>query len=93
MLAFGRALMFNPKLLLMDEPSLGLAPKIMAKIFDMIKTINNLGVSILLVEQNVKKALEVAHRAYVINLGRVAFEGTPKEILGSKDLKKMYLGG
>lgn len=93
MLAFGRALMFNPKLLLMDEPSLGLAPKIVVMIFDMIKTINNLGVSILLVEQNVKKALEVAHRAYVLNLGRVAFEGTPKEILGSKDLQKMYLGG
>jgi len=93
MLAFGRALMFNPKLLLMDEPSLGLAPKIVAMIFDMIKTINNLGVSILLVEQNVKKAMEVAHRVYVLNLGRVVFEGSPKEILGSKDLKKMYLGG
>ena len=91
MLAFGRAMMFNPKLLLMDEPSLGLAPKIVAMIFDMIKAINNLGVSILLVEQNVKKALEVAHRAYVLNLGRVAFEGTPKEILGSKDLKRTYL--
>ena len=93
MLAFGRALMFNPKLLLMDEPSLGLAPQMVDKIFELINTINNFGVSILLVEQNVKKALEVAHRAYVLNLGRVAFEGTPKEILGSKDLKKTYLGG
>jgi branched-chain amino acid transport system ATP-binding protein len=92
MLAFGRALMASPKLILMDEPSLGLAPQMVNKIFDVVNVMNSLGVAILLVEQNVRKALEMAHRAYVLNLGRVAFEGTPKEIFESDTLKRTYLG-
>jgi len=93
MLAFGRALMVNPKLVLMDEPSLGLAPQAVDKIFNSIKIINSLGVAILLVEQNVKKALEVAHNAYVLHLGKVVFRGRPSEILSSEKLKNLYLGG
>lgn len=93
MVAFGRALMLNPKLLLMDEPSLGLAPQMTDRVFDMIKTIvGTFGVSVLLVEQNVKKAMEIAHKVYVLNLGRVAFEGTPKALLETGDLKRTYLG-
>lgn len=93
MVAFGRAMMLNPRLLLMDEPSLGLSPQMVEKVFEMIKTMNGLGLSILLVEQNVKKALEVAHRAYVLNLGQVAFVGSPNDIQKSDDLKRLYLGG
>ncbi len=93
MVAFGRSLMIDPKLLLMDEPSLGLAPQMVEKIFEMIRTMNNLGISILLVEQNVRRALEVAQRAYVLNLGRVALAGTPKEISENEELMKLYLGG
>ncbi len=93
MVAFGRALMIEPKLLLLDEPSLGLAPKMVDTVFDMLKKINRLGVAILLVEQNVKMSLQVAHRAYVLNLGEVAFVGTPDEIRESDDLKRIYLGG
>jgi branched-chain amino acid transport system ATP-binding protein len=92
MLAFGRALMTNPKLILMDEPSLGLAPKIIDQIFVSISRIVEMGVAILLVEQNVKKALEVSNRVYILNLGSVAFSGTPKEILASDNLKRLYLG-
>lgn len=91
--AFGRALMLEPELLLLDEPSLGLAPKMVDAVFEMLKAINRMGVSILLVEQNVKMALQVSHRAYVLNLGEVAFSGTPKEIQESGDLKTLYLGG
>jgi branched-chain amino acid transport system ATP-binding protein len=93
MLAVARALMAEPRLLLMDEPSLGLAPQMVERIFEMIKAINQLGVAILLVEQNVRRALEVAHRAYVLHLGRVAFQGSPKEIMSADSLKNLYLGG
>jgi branched-chain amino acid transport system ATP-binding protein len=93
MVAFGRAMMLNPRLLLMDEPSLGLSPQMVEKVFEMIRTMNGLGLSILLVEQNVNKALEVAHKAYVLDLGQVAFVGSPFDIQGSEDLKRMYLGG
>lgn len=93
MVAFGRAMMIEPKLLLLDEPSLGLAPKMVETVFDMLKTINRLGVAVLLVEQNVKMALQVVDRAYVLNLGEVAFFGTPEKISKSDDLRKIYLGG
>lgn len=93
MVAIGRAMMIEPKLLLLDEPSLGLAPKMVETVFNMLKTINQLGVAILLVEQNVKKALQVVDRAYVLNLGKVAFVGTPEEIRESDNLRKIYLGG
>lgn len=91
--AFGRALMLEPKLLLLDEPSLGLAPKMVELVFEKLKEINRMGVSILLVEQNVKIALQVAHRVYVLNLGEVAFAGTPKQVHESGELKTLYLGG
>jgi len=91
--ALGRALMLEPKMLLLDEPSLGLAPKMVEMVFEMLTTINQSGVSVLLVEQNVKMALQVSRRAYVLNLGEVAFSGTPKEIHESGDLKALYLGG
>lgn len=92
MLAFGRAMMTEPKLLLLDEPSLGLAPKIIDQIFDSISKIKEMGVSFLLVEQNVKKALEVSDRVYSLNLGTVAFCGTPKQILETENLKELYMG-
>jgi len=91
--AIGRALMTKPKLLLLDEPSLGLAPKIVDTVFDILLDINRTGVSVLLVEQNVKMALQVAHRAYILNLGEVAFSGNAKEIQKSDELRKLYLGG
>jgi len=92
MLAFGRAMMIDPKLILLDEPSLGLAPKVIDQVFVSISRIMEMGVAILLVEQNVKKALEVAHRVYILNLGTIAFSGTPKEIMKSDNLKRLYLG-
>jgi len=93
MVAFGRALMINPKLILMDEPSLGLAPRMVDTVFEMVGTMKDLGITILLVEQNVRRALEAANRAYVLNLGRVAFGGTSKEISGNSELNRLYLGG
>lgn len=93
LLSFARVLMFDPLILLMDEPSLGLAPKIITQIFENILTIRELGIVIVLVEQNVKKALSVADRVYVLNLGQVVFEGRPDEISGDERLKKTYLGG
>jgi branched-chain amino acid transport system ATP-binding protein len=93
MLAIGRALMANPKLLLMDEPSLGLAPIIVEQIFEIVKTINAQGVSVLLVEQNAAKALAVADYAYVMETGRVAKEGTGAALANDDDIKALYLGG
>jgi branched-chain amino acid transport system ATP-binding protein len=92
MLAIGRALMAKPKVLMLDEPSLGLAPILVETIFDVIKEINAEGVPVLLVEQNASKALAVAHRAYVLETGVVAKEGTGKELLESEDVQKAYLG-
>lgn len=92
MLAFGRAMMTNPEMLLMDEPSLGLAPKIIDQVFSSILKIRETGVAILLVEQNVRKVLEVANRVYILSLGSVAFTGKPEEILESDNLKRLYLG-
>jgi branched-chain amino acid transport system ATP-binding protein len=93
MLAFGRALMNGPKLLVLDEPSLGLSPIMVQTIFKIIRAINREGVTILLVEQNAKKALEVADHAYVIETGQVVLEGPAGDMLDSEEIKKSYLGG
>ncbi len=92
MLAIGRALMARPKMLLLDEPSLGLAPILQETIFRIIVEINGQGIPVLLVEQNATKALEVAHRAYVLETGSIVKEGTGKELLDSPDVQRAYLG-
>lgn len=93
MLAMGRALMAKPKLMLLDEPSMGLSPLLVKEIFDIIKDINSKGVTILLVEQNAKMALSIANRAYVIETGNIVMSGTGEQLLNSEDIKKAYLGG
>jgi branched-chain amino acid transport system ATP-binding protein len=93
MLAIGRGLMARPQLLLLDEPSWGIAPKLVTKILDTIVAINAAGVSILLVEQNLHRALAIAHRAYVIQTGRIVLQGTGQELLHSDLVKEAYLGG
>jgi branched-chain amino acid transport system ATP-binding protein len=92
MLAVGRALMSRPKLLLLDEPSLGLAPQVVEKIFTVLRAVNAEGVALLLVEQNAHKALQLAHRAYVLETGNVVMTGTGKELLASPEVRKAYLG-
>lgn len=92
MLAIARGLMSKPKLLMLDEPSLGLAPMLVLSIFDMIETINKEGVTILLVEQNVRHALEMADRGYVLETGRITMKGTGKELIDNDYVKKAYLG-
>lgn len=92
MLVIARAMMSRPRILLLDEPSLGLAPTIVDRIFEMIVRLREMGLTILLVEQNAGKALEVADRAYVMRLGRIAASGSASEIAGSYDLKALYLG-
>lgn len=92
MLAVGRALMSRPELLMMDEPSLGLAPLIVKDIFSIIKEINKKDVTILLVEQNANLALKIADYGYVLETGTIAMEGTGKELLSNEDIKKAYLG-
>ena len=92
MLAVGRALMSKPKLLFLDEPSMGLSPIYVNTIFDMIQEIHNEGVSILLVEQNAKKALAIANKAYVLETGKIVKEGNPKELLNDPVIKASYLG-
>jgi branched-chain amino acid transport system ATP-binding protein len=92
MLAIGRSLMGEPKLLMLDEPSLGLAPQIVAKIFQIIRQINEKGVPILLVEQNAQQALRIAHRGYVIVTGRNQLTGTGAELLASDEVRQAYLG-
>jgi branched-chain amino acid transport system ATP-binding protein len=92
MLAIGRGLMTNPKLLLLDEPSLGLSPLFVKNIFEIIRTINEQGTTILLVEQNVYKSLQISHRAYVLETGRVVLTGTGAELLGNAHVKKAFLG-
>ncbi len=93
MLAVGRGLMSNPQLLLLDEPSMGLAPILVEEIFQIIREINEQGVSILLVEQNANMALQVAHRGYVLETGRIVLEGTAKELRANPQVKAAYLGG
>ncbi|MBN4062556.1 MAG: ABC transporter ATP-binding protein [Alkaliphilus sp.] len=92
MLAVSRALMSRPKLLMMDEPSLGLAPLIVKNIFEIIKEIHKQGVTILLIEQNANAALRIADNAYVLEIGKITLEGTGKELLSNDDVKKAYLG-
>ena len=92
MVAIGRALMGLPRLLLLDEPSLGLAPLVVADIFGVLRTINERGVTVLLVEQNARMALELAHRAYVLDQGRVVQEGTGAELLADRRVQEAYLG-
>ncbi|MFN2284198.1 MAG: ABC transporter ATP-binding protein [Anaerolineae bacterium] len=93
MLAMGRGLMAQPELLLLDEPSMGLAPILVEEIFNIIQEINEQGVSILLVEQNAAMALSVAHRAYVLETGRVVLEGSAQEVLENPRVREAYLGG
>ncbi len=93
MLAMGRALMGRPKMLLMDEPSMGLAPILVKDIFSIIKECNKDGVTILLVEQNANMALSISDRAYVLETGRVVMEGNAKELMGNDAIRKAYLGG
>jgi branched-chain amino acid transport system ATP-binding protein len=92
MLAIGRGLMTNPRLLLLDEPSLGLSPLFVRNIFEIIKEINKQGTTILLVEQNVFQSLRISHRAYVLETGRVVLSGTGEELLGNEHVKKAFLG-
>jgi len=92
MLAVGRALMSRPKLLMMDEPSLGLAPLIVKEIFNIIEEINRQGVTILLIEQNANVSLKIAHKAYVMETGDITLEGTGSELLRNEEVKKAYLG-
>lgn len=93
MLAMGRGLMSRPKIMLMDEPSMGLAPLLVREIFSIIKDINSRGTTILLVEQNAKMALSIANRAYVIETGSIVLSGDAKELMQSDEIKKAYLGG
>jgi branched-chain amino acid transport system ATP-binding protein len=93
MLAMGRALMSSPRLLLLDEPSMGLAPLLIKEIFAIIKDINEAGTTILLVEQNANMALSIANRAYVLETGKITLSGDAKELAASEEVRKAYLGG
>lgn len=92
MLAMARALMSRPEIVLMDEPSMGLAPILVQEIFEIIKEINNSGTTVLLVEQNANMALQIAHRAYVLETGEVVLSGEGKELLNNDQVRKAYLG-
>jgi branched-chain amino acid transport system ATP-binding protein len=93
MLAIGRALMSKPRVLLLDEPSMGLAPQITQQIFNILREINSQGVTVLLVEQNASKALSLAHRGYVLETGSVVLEGTGQDLLNDDRVRAVYLGG
>jgi len=92
-LEMGRALMLEPPLMMLDEPSLGLAPKTMTSLFDTIKDLNSTGLTILMVEQNARQGLAASHRGYVLELGKKKFEGPAQELLDSPEMAKLYLGG
>ena len=92
MLAMGRALMSKPKIILMDEPSMGLSPIFVNEIFDIIREVSESGTTVLLVEQNAKKALSIADRAYVLETGNIVLEGDAKEMMNDESVKKAYLG-
>lgn len=93
MLAMGRALMSRPRLLLLDEPSMGLAPLLVKEIFSIVKEINQTGTTVLLVEQNANMALSIAHKAYVLETGRITLSGDAKKLAASEEVRKAYLGG
>jgi branched-chain amino acid transport system ATP-binding protein len=93
MLAMGRALMSKPRLLLLDEPSMGLAPIFIKEIFSIIQEIKQQGTTVLLIEQNAKMALSIADRGYVLETGKIVLEGTGEELLASDEVRKAYLGG
>ena len=93
MLAMGRALMSRPRLLMLDEPSMGLAPLLVEQIFDIIRNLNEHGSTILLVEQNARMALSIASRGYVLETGKIVTTGTGQELLDSPEIKRAYLGG
>lgn len=92
MLAMGRALMSHPKIIVMDEPSMGLSPILVNQIFDIIEEVSKSGTTVLLVEQNAKKALSIADRAYVLETGKIVLDGDAKELLNDDSIKKAYLG-
>ena len=92
MLAMGRALMSKPRIILMDEPSMGLSPLLVSEIFDIIKVINESGTTVLLVEQNAKKALSISDRAYVLETGKITLSGDAKDLINDESVKKAYLG-
>ena len=92
MLAMGRALMSHPKIILMDEPSMGLSPLYVTEIFDIIRSVNESGTAVLLVEQNAKKALSIANRAYVLETGKIVLSGDAHELMNNDSVKKAYLG-
>jgi branched-chain amino acid transport system ATP-binding protein len=93
MLAMGRALMTRPRMLMLDEPSLGLSPRFVDEVFDKIVALARESMTIMLVEQNAARALEISHRGYVLELGRNRYHGTGQELLGDQDVRRMYLGG
>ena len=92
MLAMGRALMSKPKIILMDEPSMGLSPILVNEIFDIIQEVSKSGTTVLLVEQNAKKALSIADRAYVLETGKIVLDGKAEDLLNDDSIKKAYLG-
>ena len=92
MLVIGRSLMSNPELLILDEPSLGLAPIIVAKVLDTLRQINDDGVAVLLVEQNIRDSLNIADRGYVLEEGKIIIEGEGRELLTNDHMKEVYLG-
>ena len=91
--AMGRALMTRPKMIMLDEPSLGLSPRFVTDIFEKIENLTKEGVTIMVVEQNAARALEIADRGYVLELGRNRYQGTGQELLENQDVRRMYLGG
>ncbi|MBQ5590390.1 MAG: ABC transporter ATP-binding protein [Clostridia bacterium] len=93
MLAMGRAMMSKPKLIVMDEPSMGLSPLLVKEVFKIIEVMHKAGITVLLVEQNAKMALSIADRAYVLETGKITFSGTGEELMSSEEIQKAYLGG
>jgi ABC-type branched-subunit amino acid transport system ATPase component len=93
MLAMGRGLMMRPRMMMLDEPSLGLSPRLVDEVFEKIVEMARAGLTVMLVEQNAARALEIADRAYVLELGRNRFEGTGRELLENREVRRMYLGG
>ena len=93
MLAMGRGLMMRPAMMMLDEPSLGLSPRLVDEIFDKTVEMTKNGLTVMLVEQNAARALEISHRGYVLELGRNRYEGTGRELLDNVDVRTMYLGG